>query len=383
MVNAQVLVQPEIGAITNVNAGTDRIIEILQDEMYEEEPLDSIPDNKIEKPTEKNPKNENQDIEVFYPSSNSKSENKPIYNIQKQTFENFEDNNISSEKQNENTKYTSKTKDNVSRKTKIVTAVSGGVQKVDTGNGGEVKNKISGVDIGFIRELKTSSGNLSIGGIIDYNHDNFDNKSGDIKGDGDSNAFMVGIIAKQSKDNGIYYEGSARLGSAKTHLQSDYYTINEEKINMDYKKTTPVYAGHVKMGRILKCDSKNSADIYGVYAFSHQDHINLPLSSEEHYKLGSINSNRLKVGCRITTKVSNGKIYYGLAYQYEGSAQIKARYNGDKVSVASAKGSSGLLELGYKISANKSKTLSVDLNATGFAGRQKGFTVQAQILKAF
>ena len=384
-VNAQILIQPEIGAITNINSGTDRIIEILHEEKYEEEQsldTDNVSDKIIEKANQKN-EIENQDVEVFYPYSNSKNENKPIYNIQKQKFE---DGDISLKMENENkknTNYTSEIKNDDLRKTKIVTAVSGGIQTVDTGNGGEVKNKISGVDIGFIRELKTTSGKLSIGGIIDYNHDSYDNKFRDIDGEGESNAFMVGIVAKQSKSNGLYYEGSARLGSAKTHLQSDYYTMNGIKTNIDFKKTTPVYAGHVKMGRIIKCDKKNDADIYGVYAFSHQDHMNLPLSSNEHYKLGSINSNRVKVGCRMTTKVSNGKIYYGLAYQYEGSEKIKARYNGDNVSAASGKGSSGLLELGYKISADKHKTLNIDLNASGFAGRQKGFTVQAQLIKSF
>ena len=83
----------------------------------------------------------------------------------------------------------------------------------------------------------------------------------------------------------------------------------------------------------------------------------------------------------MTTKVHNGKIYYGLAYQYEANAKIKARQNGIETDISSGKGNSGLLELGYKISTSKNKTASIDLNATGFSGRQKGFAVQAQFIK--
>ena len=89
-------------------------------------------------------------------------------------------------------------------------------------------------------------------------------------------------------------------------------------------------------------------------------------------------------GCRMTTRTDdNGKIYYGLAYQYEADSKIKARQNGNVIDSSSGRGSSGLIELGYKLSTSKDKTSSIDLNATGFSGRQKGFIVQAQFVKLF
>ena len=91
----------------------------------------------------------------------------------------------------------------------------------------------------------------------------------------------------------------------------------------------------------------------------------------------------MKVGCRLTSKVQNGKIYYGIAYQYEGNAKIKAKQVGNENIFASGKGSSGVIELGYSISADKSKNLNLDFNASGIAGRQKGFMIQAQLVKLF
>ena len=40
-------------------------------------------------------------------------------------------------------------------------------------------------------------------------------------------------------------------------------------------------------------------------------------------------------------------------------------------------------ELGYKISADKNDSLNLNLNATGFAGRQKGVIFQLQLSKSF
>ena len=168
------------------------------------------------------------------------------------------------------------------------------------------------------------------------------------------------------------------MGRAKTDFQSDNF---KEGINVHYEESAPVYAGHARLGKVIKLNEKGNIDVYGSYSFSHQDRVNINLSTNENYNVGSINSNRLRAGCRITKKLNNGKLYYGLAYQYEANAKIKSRQNGNDVDMSSAKGNSGIMELGYKISADKNKTASIDINTTGFAGRQKGFVIQAQFTK--
>ena len=387
-VNARELTQPIVGTITSINSGTERIVDILEKEPENKKGNDktvnvrnSSNDKKIE---------EESDIEIFYPPSELKRDNNSSYKYknQKVNIENesiTEKNNIliSNSKHDSNnvekTEPKTKTNDNNSAKTKIAVAVGGGVLKVDTGNGGEVKNKISGVDIGFIRELKTTSGKLSVGGIVDYSHNDYDIKN--TNGNGKSEAITFGIVAKQSRDDGVYYEGSVRLGRAKTDLNANSISIDEKNIRINYDESAPVYAGHAKLGKIIKNGEKNYTDIYGMYIFSHQDKLNAKLSTNEKLRFGSIDSNVLRSGCRMTTKVKDGKIYYGLAYQYETSAKVKATQNDRQIDVSSGRGGNGLVELGYELSANKDKTLNVDLNATGFAGRQKGFIIQAKLVK--
>ncbi len=377
--HAQTLSQPMIGTITGINAGTERIIEMLQEDETSKD------EHKSAETEGDNPgiTTESNEIEIFYPpsepqiNSNYSDKNQDIETFNETTTDKIEieqiKNNCDLEKQQIDKKI---------NHTKIITAVSGGVLKVDTDNGGEIKNKISGADIGFVRELKTSSGKLLVGGIVDYNHNSYDSDFKDVDGKGNSNALTVGVIAKQSRHDGVYYEGSIRLGRAKTSLDADNLQINRNKFDIHYEKSAPVYAGHAKLGKIIKLNEKETADIYGIYAFSHQDHMNFELPDSENCRLSSIDSNRLKVGCRMTTKVKNGKIYYGLSYQYEAKASVKARHNDVEISSADGKGSSGVLELGYKLSAGKDNTVNVDLNASGFVGQQKGFIFQAQLLKS-
>lgn len=394
-VSAKALTQPIIGTITSINSGTERIEEILRDETEETEDKHeqtSKVSHEEPKPivNEKNEDISEEGIEIFNPvtendeKSNYNNKNQEDISINKDISQEIEVFDV-------NSKYSviTKTKNNdygnsnkqSSDKTKIIAAAGGGVLKVDTGDGGEIKNKISGADIGFIRELKTSSGQLKIGGIVDYNHNSYDNNASGIEGSGKSEALTIGIIAKRIRDDGVYYEGSARLGRAKTDFNSNSFVIDDTAFRVKYEESAPVYAGHAKIGKVIHINDDKYADIYGVYSFSHQDRMNLKSSEGGNIRFGSIDSNKLKTGCRMTTKVKNGKIYYGLAYQYETSAKLKATHNGNEIDISSGRGSSGLVELGYKISADKDKTMNIDLNATGFAGHQKGFIIQAQFIK--
>lgn len=392
--HAQILLQPEIGTITSINSGTDRIIEMIREE-FEEKDLDEenekldessgtiskdsetpeiSKDEKAQYIEEKAEELEvfypPSNVEIFYPSSNkndySEKNNSKNANIKTVPSKNIDERSNNNHKRKNDSKF------------RIIAATGGGLKKIDTGNGGEIKNHIIGMDIAAVREIKNPNSKLLIGGLIDYNHNKYDNEANGIDGSGKSNAWTVGIIARHIGNSGFYYEGSARLGRANTDFQ-----LNNPRYNTQYEESAPVYAGHTRIGKIIKIDEINNVDIYGSYSFAHQDRINLNLSSNESYNLGSLNSNRLRAGCRMTTKVHNGKIYYGLAYQYEAASKIKARQNGNELFSSSGRGNSGLFELGYRISTSRDRTSSIDFNAAGFAGREKGFSVMAQFVKCF
>ena len=393
--NAQILLQPEIGTIATINSGTDRIVEMIREDIEENDEEDD--DTNLDESSDTSPKlsespepsevskddkvqpveEKAEDLEIFYPPSNVETFYPPYNSYSKKS--DSENANINTTLlKNESKEQKSDSKQKNDHKFRIITSAGGSLQKIDTGNGGEIKNHIAGMDIAIIRELKNPNSKVLIGGLIDYNHNKYDNEDNGVNGSGKSNALTIGVIARHTGDNGFYYEGSARLGRAKTDFQ-----LNNNIHDIQYEESAPVYAGHTRIGKIISLNKQNDIDIYGSYSFAHQDRINLRLPLNENYDLGSIDSSRLKAGCRMTTKVHNGKVYYGLAYQYEADAKIKARQNGNEVFSSSGRGNSGLLELGYSISTSRDKTSSIDFNAAGFAGQQQGFSVMAQFVKLF
>ncbi|MBO6235242.1 MAG: autotransporter outer membrane beta-barrel domain-containing protein, partial [Schwartzia sp.] len=77
-----------------------------------------------------------------------------------------------------------------------------------------------------------------------------------------------------------------------------------------------------------------------------------------------------------THKVNERNSFYGgLAYQYEFGGEARAHYNGTATPSPSVKGSSGMLELGWQVKPEDGP-LTLDLGVTGWAGKQRGGSVQ-------
>lgn len=251
--------------------------------------------------------------------------------------------------------------------------------KVKTGAGSYVDSKGGGIDLGFARAVEDShGGNLVFAPLVDYGKTRFDSYLADgTHGSGHSRYFAGGIIGRKTWNNGVYLEGSFRGGSSKTDFASD-------NLAASYSETTPVFAGHIRAGRLLRMDRNNLLHYYGIYSHNHVNGFGAKLSSGEHYDFDSVDSGQFRIGYRLTTRVSNlSKLYTGLAYQYEFNGSTSANYRGYKTVEAEMKGSSGMLELGWQLHANKDTAWLVDFNCTGWIGLQKGVTASAKIKKSF
>src|SRR5574344_2174146 len=69
-------------------------------------------------------------------------------------------------------------------------------------------------------------------------------------------------------------------------------------------------------------------------------------------------------------------MYAGIAYQYEFNGDARASYKGFGLASPSLKGSSGMLELGYRVKPSEDLPLTIDFNVTGWTGVQRGVTGQ-------
>ena len=251
--------------------------------------------------------------------------------------------------------------------------------KIKTGGGSFVDSKGGGMDLGFARALEDSrGGSLIFAPVFDYGKTSFDSYLKDgTHGTGHSRYFAGGIIGRKVLKNGFYFEGSFRGGSAKTDFASS-------DLLSSYSEDTPVFAGHIRAGRLVRLNRNNLLHYYGIYSHNHLNSFSANLSSGEHYNFDSVDSGKFRIGYRMTTRVSNlSKLYTGLAYQYEFNGSTSADYKNYTTAEAKVKGSSGMLELGWQMHNQNKTSWLVDFNVTGWIGVQKGVTGGFKLKKSF
>lgn len=260
-----------------------------------------------------------------------------------------------------------------------------GHMKTKTGDGTYVKSDSTTIDLGFARTLFSDNSSTYIAPIIEYNNGDYDsNLHNGITGSGKTKYLAGGVIARSMLNNGFYYEGSFRGGRTENDFTADNFLVNDTRQRVNYDMDSPLYAGHIRLGKFNRLNANNVLEIYGIYAYTQQQGMNSDLSTGEHVHFNSVHSNRARIGYRMTTRINRiSTIYTGLAFQYESNSGSTANGDDWSNSTAGAKGSSGMLELGWQIKPRKDTPWVVDVYATGWAGHQQGGTIMAKVKKSF
>ena len=254
-------------------------------------------------------------------------------------------------------------------------AVSFGKLRAESGS--HVDNKGIGMNLGFAREIANKNGKLLVGPVIEYGHGSYDSyQDSGIKADGKSSYWGIGVIAKQTNDNGFYYEGSLRAGRTK----SDYNSDLRPGLHVNYDSSATYWAAHLGVGKLVDIGHDNTLDYYGKYFYSHTGSDSTYLNgANETANFDAVNSHRIRLGARLTHALNEkNKIYGGLAWQYEFKGDARATYSvSGEAPSPSVKGSSGMIELGWQVKPGKSP-MTIDLGVTGWVGKQRGITANLQ-----
>ncbi|MBP5199855.1 MAG: autotransporter domain-containing protein [Schwartzia sp.] len=243
-------------------------------------------------------------------------------------------------------------------------------------SGSHVDTKGFGLNVGFARELPNSQGKLLFGPVVEYGGGSYDSYlDNGVHGDGNAHYFGLGLMARQVNHDGFYYEGSLRGGRVKSDYKGAFNLQN-----VDYDSSSNYWAAHLGFGKVFAVGGSNTLDGYVKYFYSHQsgDSVTLhgSVTGDEDWSFDSVDSNRIRIGARLTHKVNERNSFYGgLAYQYEFSGDATAHYADGSTPSPSVKGSSGLLELGWQVKPGEGP-LTLDLGVTGWAGKQRGGSVQ-------
>ena len=248
-------------------------------------------------------------------------------------------------------------------------------------SGSHVDTKGFNIGLGFAKQIENKSGKLVIGPVVEYGHGKYDSyQDNGITADGKSSYWGIGVIAKQTNNNGFYYEGSLRVGRTK----SDYGSNNAiAGSHLSYDSKSTFWAAHLGAGKLVDIGHDNTLDYYGKYFYSHTNGDDASIYRDgalfDTAKFSAVNSHRLRVGARLTHAMNEkNKIYGGLAFQYEFKGDARATYqSGGTAPSPSVKGSSGMMELGWQVKPGKGP-MTIDLGVTGWVGKQRGVTANLQ-----
>lgn len=243
-------------------------------------------------------------------------------------------------------------------------------------SGSHVDVQGSAFNIGFAKEVKNGSGKLLFGPMIEYGRGSYESYLDDgTKGDGNTQNFGLGVMARQNNDNGTYYEGSLRYGK----LTSNY---NSGDLGADYDTDANYWGAHLGLGKVFQLNDKNSIDTYCKFFYTNQGSSSANILGSN-VEFGAVKSKRSRLGFRFNHATSDVRsIYAGLAWQHEFDGSACATVDGFSAPSPSIKGNSMMAELGVNI-APKSSPVSFDLGVSGWAGKQKGYSLNANMLWSF
>lgn len=256
-----------------------------------------------------------------------------------------------------------------------------GYNNVRQNSGSYVNVKGYSVNVGLAKEISDNNGGkLLFGPFIEYGKSSYDSHledEFDTRGDGNSSAWGVGAMIRQDGDNGMYYEGSFRIGRAK----SDFKSVNMIPgmyVPCEYESDSTYYGIHAGVGKTNKIGESAIIDTYAKLFYTDMQGDSVKLTTGETYTFDSVQSIRSKLGFRYTKATGkNNSFYAGLAWQHEFRGSSVAHYNGMDTPSPSVKGDTGVLELGVTLTGENSP-LNIDLGLTGYAGKQRGCSVNAK-----
>lgn len=197
------------------------------------------------------------------------------------------------------------------------------------------------------------------------------------RGDGSLVYNGGGIAARYTNKNGVYTEGSLRAGMLKSDMDN---ALRDGAGNFyGYESESAYYGAHIGIGKIISLSESSDLDVYGKFFHTYTEGDSFKVANDE-FEFDSINSDRLRIGARITSNKENKfSTYYGLAYEYEFNGDADMTAQGLKAPTQSLQGSSVMAEVGFNYQPTPDSPWSFDLNMRGYTGERQGgsFNVQA------
>ena len=266
---------------------------------------------------------------------------------------------------------------------KTFAAVQGNRSKYDVNSDLKINGWSTIVGVG--NETEHNGGDFSWGVFYENgsgNYRTFNSFNNEFfRGDGSLVYNGGGIAARYENAHGVYTEGSLRAGMLKSEMTNALR--DGEGNNYGYKSESEYYGAHIGVGQIIPLTESSDLDVYGKFFHTYTQGDSFDVDGDK-FEFDGIDSDRLRVGARITTNKANKfSTYYGLAYEYEFNGDAKMRAAGINAPEQSLQGSSYMAELGFNYQPTPDSPWNFDLNMRGYAGEREGATFNVQATYTF
>ena len=265
---------------------------------------------------------------------------------------------------------------------KTFAAVHGNRSKYDVNS--DIKINGWSTIVGVGSETEHNGGDFSWGVFYENGSGNyrtfneFNNEF--FRGDGSLVYNGGGIAARYENAHGVYTEGSLRAGMLKSDMDN---ALSDGENKYGYSSESEYYGAHIGIGQIIPLTESSDLDVYGKFFHTYTEGDSFKVDTDE-FEFDSINSDRLRVGARLTTNKENKfSTYYGLAYEYEFNGDAEMRAAGMSAPTQSLQGSSYMAEVGFNYQPTPESPWSFDLNMRGYAGEREGATFNVQATYTF
>lgn len=265
---------------------------------------------------------------------------------------------------------------------KTFAAVHGNRSKYDVNS--DIKINGWSTIVGVGSETEHNGGDFSWGVFYENGSGNyrtfnsFNNEY--FRGDGSLVYNGGGIAARYENAHGVYTEGSLRAGMLKSDMDN---ALSDGENKYGYSSESEYYGAHIGIGQIIPLTESSDLDVYGKFFHTYTEGDSFKVDTDE-FEFDSINSDRLRVGARLTTNKENKfSTYYGLAYEYEFNGDAEMRAAGMSAPTQSLQGSSYMAEVGFNYQPTPESPWSFDLNMRGYAGEREGATFNVQATYTF
>ena len=154
------------------------------------------------------------------------------------------------------------------------------------------ENEHNGGDFSWGVFYENGSGNYRT--YNDFNNEFF-------RGDGSLVYNGGGIAARYENSHGVYTEGSLRAGMLKSEMTD---ALSDGGNKYGYESETAYYGAHIGVGKIFSLGDDSDLDVYGKFFHTYTEGDSFNVANDE-FEFDSINSDRLRIGARVTSNKEN------------------------------------------------------------------------------